>query len=84
MEWGNKIEWLHGTNKSRGLAILLKSNLNYDLTKTYQDPHGRFLFLEIKVKNSFLTIANIYGLNVDDFDFFRNMSVSMTSPKTRF
>ena len=21
MEWGNKIEWLHGTNKSRGLAI---------------------------------------------------------------
>ena len=77
MEWGNKIEWLHGTNKSRGLAILLKNNLNYDLIKTYQDPHGRFLFLEIKVKNSFLTIANIYGPNVDDFDFFRNMSVKL-------
>ena len=47
MEWGNKIEWLHGTSKSRGLTILLKYNLNYDLIKTYQDPHGRFLFLEI-------------------------------------
>ena len=44
MEWGNKIEWLHGTNKSRGLAIFLKKNLNYDLVKTYQDPYGRFLF----------------------------------------
>ena len=77
MEWGNKIELLHGTIKSRGLAILLKNNLNYDLIKTYQDPHGRFLFLEIKVKNSFLTIANIYGPNVDDFDFFRNMFVTL-------
>ena len=84
MEWGNKIEWLHGTNKSRGLAILLKNNLNYDLIKTYQDPHGRFLFLEIKVKNSCLTIANIYGPNVDDFDFLEICSLnSMTSPKTR-
>ena len=77
MEWGNKIEWLHGTNKSRGLAILLKNNLNYNLIKTYQDPHGRFLFLEIKVKNSCLTIANIYGPNVDDFDFFRYMFVKL-------
>ena len=76
MEWRNKIEWLQGTNKSRGLAILLKNNLNYDLIKTYQDPHGRFLFLEIKVKNSCLTIATIYGPNVDDFDFFRNMFVN--------
>ena len=38
MEWENKIEWLHGTNKSKRLAILLKNNLNYDLIKTYQDP----------------------------------------------
>ena len=73
MERGNKLEWLHETNKSRGLAILLKNNLNHDLIKTYQDPYGRFLFLEIKVKNSFLTIANIYGTNVDDSDIFRNM-----------
>ena len=70
MEWGNKIEWLHETNESRGLAILLKNNLNYDLIKTYQDPHGSFLYLEIKGKNSFLPIPNIYGLNVDDSDFF--------------
>ena len=36
-----------------------------------------FSFLEIKVKNSCLTIANIYGPNVDDFDFFRNMFVKL-------
>ena len=73
MELGIKIKWLLGTNKSRGLTILLKNNFNYDLLKTYQDPHGRFLLLEIKVKNSFLTIAKIYGPNVDDPDFFRNI-----------
>ena len=55
----------------------MKNNLIYDLIKIYQDPHGRFLFLEIKVKNSFLTIANTYGPNVDDFDFFRNMFVKL-------
>ena len=70
IKWGNKIEWLHRTNKSRGLAILLKRNLNYNLIITYQHPHGRFLFLEIKVKNSSLTIA---GPNKDDSDFFRSM-----------
>ena len=39
MEWGNKIEWLHGTHKSRGLAILLKNNIIYDLLRSYQDAH---------------------------------------------
>ena len=73
MKWGNKIEWLHGINKSRGLAILLKNNLKYDLIKTYQDSNEKFLFLEITVKISFLTIANIYGPNVNDSDFSRNM-----------
>ena len=73
MEWDNKIEWLHITNKSKKTCnILLKNNRNYDLIKTYQDYHGRFLFLEIKANNSFLTIANIYGQNVDDSEFFRN------------
>ena len=37
------------------------------------DPDDRFLFLEIEVKNSFFTIANIYGPNVDDSDFFTYM-----------
>ena len=44
-----------------------------------------FSFLEITVKNSFLTIANIYGPNVDDSDFLEICAVnSMISPKTRF
>ena len=42
MKGGNEIEWLHETNKSRTLTILLKSNLTYDLIKTYQDSHGSF------------------------------------------
>ena len=32
-----------------------------------------FLLLKIKVKNFFLTIVNIYGLNVDESDFFKNI-----------
>ena len=62
MEWGNKEE-LRNDNS-------FKNNINYDLLKTYKDPHDRFFFLEIEVKNSFLTIANIYGPNVDNPDFF--------------
>ena len=40
MEWSNKLEWLHGANKSGGLAIVFKDNLNYDLIKTKQDYYG--------------------------------------------
>ena len=61
--------------KVEDFAILLKNNLNYDLLKTYQDAYGRFLLLEIKVKNSFFDhIANIYGLNADDSNFFRKLN----------
>ena len=85
MKWGNKIEWLNEANKSRGLAILFKNNISNDILKTYQDLQARFLFSEIKVKNSFLTIANIYDPNVDDSVFLEICLVNlMTSPKTRF
>ena len=47
---GKQNKWLHEINKSRGLAILSKINLNYDLTKSNQNPQGRFFSLETKVK----------------------------------
>ena len=55
-----------------------KTTSNFDLVKTYQDPHGRFLCSEIKVKNSFSTIAIFYNPNVDDSVFFRNVFTKLT------
>ena len=71
MEWGNKLEWLQRTNKTRVLTILFKNNLNYDLLKTYQDPHGRFLFLENKIKNSFCDHSKYLWSECRRFCFFK-------------
>ena len=70
MEWGTKIEWLHGSNKSKGLAILFKKNLDCEIIKSYADPYGRFMFLEAKLKNCLIALANVYAPNVDDPHFF--------------
>nr|CAB3264531.1 pol-like protein [Phallusia mammillata] len=70
MEWGGEIVWAHGTNRSKGVAILFSKNLTYSVIEQAADPNGRFLITSVKIGNRNLTIANIYGPNNDNPDFF--------------
>ena len=64
-EWGNKIEFSHGTCGSRGVAILFPKHLEYTINNRYADQEGRFLLLDITVQEEPMILCNIYAPTKD-------------------
>ena len=62
-EWGGEIIYSHGSRNSRGVAVLLKSNLNVDFKKTKASNDGRFVYLDIVIDDSPFKFLNIYAPN---------------------
>ena len=70
-DWGNNnILFSHGTSNSTGVAILFSNNLDFKIMKEYNDDDGRFIIVDVNIKDTIMTIINIYGPNVDDPLFF--------------
>ena len=62
-EWKGKAFWSPGTIMSRGVAILIKSNLDLNIVKSDRDPNSRYSNIDIKINNSLYSIVNIYAPN---------------------
>ena len=45
-------------------------NMEYNINDKYLDPQGRFVILNVTINDVKLTLANIYGPNNDDDNFF--------------
>lgn len=61
-----------GTNKSRGVMILISKHIDFVHTKTFQDPNGRFLFVNGTLNSVNTTLAAIYAPNSGQLSFIRN------------
>ena len=64
-EWGGEVLFSHGTSGSKGVAILLPTNVEYTISETVQDPSGRFLATLITIASSTCWLCNCYAPNVD-------------------
>ena len=60
-EWEGEIIYLHGSHSSRGVAVILKSNLNVDFKKIKASNDGRFVYLDILIDDSPFKCLNIYA-----------------------
>ena len=66
----------HGSNHSKGVAILIKPNhLNIELKRTIHDKSGRFLIMEARIEQTDITFAKIYSPNdnTNQINFFKNL-----------
>ena len=68
--WGGDIRFSHGRTGARGIAILIKTNLNYTILDTKKDKDGRIIIIKICIKDTIYVIANIYAPNADNPTFF--------------
>ena len=62
-EWGGQTLFAHGSEHSRGVCILLKSNAQLSLHIIYSDPNGRYIIAKLKVGDKELFVVNIYAPN---------------------
>jgi len=67
--WSGKIFYSHGTTNSKGVAVLFKNSLKYELGMVKRDTEGRYLLIEIKFDSKVLVIGNIYAHNKDEHNF---------------
>lgn len=69
-EWGKKIYFGHGDTNSRGVAIMLSHSFDGTVLGSWNDSEGRFVAIQCKINSRNLLIANVYGPNEDDPEFF--------------
>ena len=70
VEWGYQAIFSSCTSARAGVGILFNNNFNLKLLKTFSDPEGRFLIIDIEVDERKITLANIYAPNEDNPCFF--------------
>ena len=51
----------HGSNHSKGVMILLKQHLDYDVKDCLIDKNGRFIMLDIVINDTAFVIVNAYA-----------------------
>jgi exonuclease III len=60
-EWEGDIFMSHGTQHSKGTAILIAKDISYTLENTITDENGRYVYIEGIFKGHPLTILNYYA-----------------------
>lgn len=69
-EWGGTIIYSHGTSNSKGVAILIKKNLNAKVLNELKDDEGRSLLAQILIDGVEFAFTSVYAPNNDDPMFF--------------
>ena len=54
-EWEGKSIWNNGPNSSKGVAVLFKSGLNFEIVSENSLGDGRIISLKLKIDDSFIT-----------------------------
>ena len=71
-EWNGEVLYSHGRSRSKGVAILFNKNPQFccKINRIFRDDQGRILIVDIDVNDHHFALANIYGPNMDDPNFF--------------
>jgi len=62
-EWGGNIIYSHGTNHSKGVAVLFNPKLDVCIGGSGADKNGKYLLLEASIFESTFLFCNIFSPN---------------------
>ena len=63
--WKGIIEFSHGSTNAKGVAVLLSSGLDIEISNVKKDTDGRFLLLDCIISEHSYVIINVYAPTVD-------------------
>jgi exonuclease III len=75
--------YINSTMAKRGVAILIRHDLNYNVITQINDPNENFIILNLTINDSHFILASVYGPNNDDESFFDNLSLHLGSQDCR-
>ena len=62
-QWKGQMFFSHGTEHSKGVLILIKNSLEFELKTSKVDQNGRFIILEASVQDHPFLFVNLYAPN---------------------
>ena len=84
-EWGYSGFFFTKFSSSRaGVGILFNNNFQFNVLRSFIDPEGRFIIVDIETKGEVLTLLNIYAANQDDPSFYKIIGENVFSFKCDF
>ena len=61
------------SQRARGVAIIIRKNVRFELTTSLLDPNGRYVIVSGRLQNTPVILASIYAPNWDDDQFLVNL-----------
>jgi exonuclease III len=65
-DWKGQLVYSSGSNRSRGVAILIEENVEHTIHNEQHDEEGRWIILDITIKGKRVTLGTYYGPNEDN------------------
>ena len=83
-QWKGDLYFAHGSEHSRGVLILIKERLNFELKSCMHDNEGRFIILKANVQEQPFVFVNIYAPNKtsEQCTFFQDIQNELESLNT--
>ena len=72
-EWGSKIWFDHGDNRSKGTAILFSKCTKVEIHHVIRSNMGRYIILYLTLNSFKMLLCNVYAPNRDDPQFFKTL-----------
>ena len=79
-QWPGEAFFAHGSNHSRGVAILIRKSLDFKTKSAHADDEGRSLILEASIQDVPFLLANVYAPNStsQQSSFFQTLANSIS------
>jgi exonuclease III len=71
-QWKGEIYMSHGTNHSKGVAILIPQEIDFTTTNSIYDPEGRYILLNGTFAGKEMTLLNCYAPTSTDVNLQKN------------
>lgn len=75
--WVGQLYHSSFSSKARGAAILIHKSIPFSMSTVISDPNGRFIIVTGRIGANNLVLANVYGPNWDNENFFKNFFFSL-------
>ena len=82
-QWKGSMFFSHGSGHSRGVPVLVRNNLDFQMHSSKSDSQGRYIFLEVSIQDSSYFLLNIYAPNKcgEQCAFFKEISEILEAAK---
>lgn len=77
--WPGQVHHASYQTHARGVITLIHRSIPFQVTKTIQDPFGRYIIISGEILSQKINLINVYGPNEDNPSFFESLFLTVAT-----